>query len=107
MRSETANSLVKSVREAGEILRGEVVDFESWQVQTPSTRRRNSRSLGVFVGKDEDLVAGKIYEVKRLSSGRLVVTSETGESVILESSDFLLVKFQPKAEKLIRELVTT
>ena len=71
-----------------------------------STKRKRAKSLGVFVGNDEDLVAGKIYEVRPLASGRLVVTSETGEAVILDGSDFLLVKFQPKAEKLIRDLVT-
>lgn len=105
MSTDTIDSISRSVREAGKILRGEVVAFESWKVST-SSRRKSAKSLGVFVGDDEDLVAGKIYEVKPLGSGRLVVTSETGESVILDGSDFLLVKFQPKAEKLIRELLT-
>ena len=104
MSTNTSDNIIKSIREAGKILRGEVADLDSRIVPT-SLRRKRSRSLGVFVGVDEDFVTGKIYMVTPLASGRLAATSESGESVILDGADFLLVKFQPKAEKLIREIV--
>lgn len=105
MSTSTLNSLLKSIEEADGILRGKVANYESWSV-TPQRRARNSSALAVFVGKDEDFVTGKIYDVRILPDGGIVATSETGEAVMLEHSDFLIVKFQPKAEKLIRRIVS-
>ncbi|MGH9946248.1 MAG: hypothetical protein ACRD6X_03520 [Pyrinomonadaceae bacterium] len=107
MSAKVLNSLLASIREAGGILRGEITDFESWSISTRGRARPNVvNTLAVFVGNDDDFVTGKIYDVRVLPDGGIIAISETGESVILESSEFLIAKFQPKAEKLLRQLVS-
>ncbi len=99
------DSLARSIKDAGGILRGEIKDYESWNVPRSKTRASSQKVLAVFVGKDDDIVTGKIYDVEILPSKRFLVADETGEAVICNVDDFLIVSFQPKAEKLLRELV--
>lgn len=107
MSAEVVRSLTKSIREAGGILRGEISDFESWNLPRSGRRRNPTNALAVFVGDDDDFIVGRIYDLRVLPSGRVLATSEIGEPVIFDGSDFLIVKFQPKAEKLLRRLVLT
>ena len=99
------DSLAASLIEAGGILRGEIKDYESWNVPGPKGRPKKQKALAVFVGEDNDIVTGKIYNVDILPSKRFLVADETGEAVICNANDFLIVSFQPKAEKFLRELV--
>jgi len=96
---------MRSIQEAGGILRGEITDYESFVVER-QPKSKALTALAVFVGKDDELVSGKIYPVRILPSGSFVVRDESGESVICDKTDFLIAKFQPKAEKLLRELVS-
>jgi hypothetical protein len=99
------DSLARSIKEGGGILRGEIKDYESWKVPSRKSRRNSTKVLGVFVGKDDDIVTGKIYNIEILPSKRFLVTDEAGESVICSVNDFLIVSFPPKAERLLRDLV--
>lgn len=92
---------MKSIQEAGGILRGEITDYRSFIVDRP-TKRNPPKALAVYVGNDADLIEGKIYNVNVLSTGSLVAKDENGEAVICDKEDFLIVQFQPKAEKLLR-----
>ncbi len=103
MTTQTFNRLKKSIREAGDILRGETVDLRSFTYDKPKGRKPVS-VLAIFIGSDDDLVAGKIYNVQLLSPGKILVNDEAGESLICDEDDFLPVRFQPRAEKILREL---
>lgn len=99
------DSLARSLKEAGGILRGEIKDYESWSVPDHKRRAKKQKALAVFVGEDDDIVTGKIYNVETLPSKRFLIADEKGEAVICNADDFLIVSFQPKAEKFLRELV--
>lgn len=106
MSAKVFNSLMKSIEEAGGILRGEVTDYRSFSVEGPS-RRNPQAALAIFVGDDDELINGKIYNVQILSNGSVTVKDEDGETTICDKEDFLPVRFDPKVEKRIRQLVTT
>lgn len=98
-------NLKSSLQEAGGILHGELMDVRKFQSER-AAGVKSANALAVFVGSDDDLVKGKIYDVSIYSDGDFLVRDESGESVICDKSDFLIVKFQPKAEKLLRQLVS-
>lgn len=99
------DSLVGSIKEADGILRGEISNYESWTESNGKNQVKAKKALAVFVGDDDAIVKGKIYNVEILPSGRFLISDEKGESVICTADDFLIVSFQPKAEKFLRELV--
>jgi len=103
MSSRVFNSLVKSLEEAGGILRGEITDHCSYVVS--QTTPGSANALAVYFGKDPDLIEGKIYDVRVLSTGSFVARDQNGEAVICDKKDFLIIQFQPKAERLLRELM--
>jgi hypothetical protein len=98
-------SLSTSIEEAAGILSGEISDYESWQVPGKNSTPPPS-VLAVFAGQDEHMITGKIYTAEILPSKRLLVTDEAGDSVICPADDFLILSFQPKAEKLLRQLLS-
>lgn len=104
MSAKVFNSLLKSLHEAGGILRGEITDYRSVTIDGPK-KRNPPKALAVYIGKDADLIEGKIYRVKVLSSGSFVAKDENKETVLCDNDDFLILKFQPTEEKLLRELI--
>ena len=104
MSERVYKSLAQSLREAGAIFRGEAKDFRQFtRKQNPT--RNPSAFLAVCINGDENLIDGKIYAVK-ITANRILVKDESGENVLCPPEDFLLVKFQPKIEKILRQLVS-
>lgn len=106
MSAKVFKSLFQSLTEAGEILRGESKDFRQFTRTRPAKRSSTTVLAICVVTDDEDLIAGKVYSVQLLPSDRIAVKDESGETVICDTGDFLLVKFQPSVEKKIRKIVT-
>ena len=107
MSQEVFDSLSQSLKEAGAILRGETDDYREFKKES-EPQKRESNALAVCVETDDAdlLIVGKIYVIKILNDKRIAVTDESGETVICPKDDFLIVEFQPKIEKKLRELVT-
>lgn len=106
MSQEVFDSLSQSVKEAGAILRGETDDYRKFEKEA-KTQKTASNALAVCIETDdaELLIVGKIYVIKILNDKRIAVTDESGETVVCPKDDFLIVEFQPKIEKKLRELV--
>lgn len=98
MSAKVFNSLLKSLHEAGEI-----TDYRSFTIDRPT--KNPPKALAVYIGRDACLIEGKIYPVKILSTGSFIAKDEDGETVICDKDDFLIVKFEPVAEKLLRQLI--
>lgn len=99
------NSLSQSLREAGEIMRGETKDFREFTRTRPAKGDRASALAIAVISDDEDLIPGKLYSVRILPSGNIAAKDESGETVICDPSDFILVEFQPAVEREIRKIV--
>lgn len=105
MSKEVFRSLAGSLNEAGEILSGKTKEFRHF-VRTRPTKGKSVSALAIcVVSDDEDLIPGKLYSVCILPSGKVTVKDESGETVICDPSDFILVEFQPAVERRIRKLV--
>lgn len=104
MSARIFNSLMKSLEEAGGILRGEITDYRSFTIERPS-RKGPQSALAIFIGSDDELINGKIYNVQILSTGSITVKDESGETTICDKEDFLPVKFDPKVERRIKQMV--
>ena len=105
MSEKVFNSLSASLREAGEILRGETKDFRQFAEPRPAKSKKVLALAICAVSDDEDLVPAKLYSVCILPSGNITVKDESGETVICDPSDFILVEFKPAVERRIRKLV--
>lgn len=105
MSEEVFKSLSESLNEAGEILRGETIGHREF-VRQISPVQRSTKALAICaVSDDEDLIRGKLYRVKILASGKITVKDESGEAVLCDPSDFVLVKFQPAVARRIGKIL--
>jgi hypothetical protein len=105
MSEKVFKSIAGSLREAGEILRGETKDYRQF-IKSRSSAGGPVSALAICAASDEDeLIPGKLYTVNILPSGRITVRDESGETVICGPNDFILVEFQPDLERRIRKLV--
>jgi hypothetical protein len=101
---EVFKTLSNSLNEAGEILRGETKEFRQFTRTRPPSAKSTNLLAVCAVSDDEDLIPGKLYRVKVLPSGNLSLKDESGETVICDPSDFIIVEFQPAVEKRIRKI---
>lgn len=105
MSEKVFKSIAGSLREAGEILRGETKDFRQFVKTRPESAGSVSTLAICTVSDDDDLITGKLYNVNVLPSGKIAVRDESNEIVICDGADFILVEFQPAVERRIRKLV--
>ena len=104
MSEEVFKSLSGSLSEAGEILRGETKEFREFD-RVRGASKKSATALAVCgVSDDDDLISGKLYRVKILPSGNISVRDESGETVVCDASDFIVVEFKPAIEKRIRKI---
>ena len=106
MRRKVYNSLSKSLREAGAILKGEVKPSRVFTLERSGVRNVPQKFLAVCIDTDDPelLILGKIYEVKLLTN-RYAVKDENGETVLCPQEAFLPLKFETKVEKKIRAVI--
>lgn len=106
MKKVQYEELLKSVRQGGAILRGEVEP--SRMISYPTSRRNGKAAtrLAICVKTDDPelLVVNKIYPVTPLDDDLIRVIDQAGEAAIYSSDHFLYVSFPPKVEQVLSRL---
>jgi hypothetical protein len=94
MSEKVFKELSESVREAGEILRGEREPSRVFEVNAPRGMKKPETHFAVCVQTDDPdlLIPRKIYEVTTLGSGRVSVLDEAGETAIYPADHFILME---------------
>ncbi len=91
MSEKVFKELVESIREAGQILRGEREPSRVFEVHPTPGEQLPPPGYAVCVQTDDPelLVPRKIYEVTPLPGGHLAVTDEAGEAAIYPADHFI------------------
>jgi hypothetical protein len=91
MSEKVLKELVESVREAGQILRGEREPSRVFERPTMSRRKRPETRFAVCVQTDDPelLIPRKIYEITPLTSSHVSVIDEAGEAAIYPADTFI------------------
>ncbi len=94
MSEKVFKGLSESVREAGEILRGEREPSRVFEVNAPRGMKNPETHFAICVQTDDPelLIPRKIYEVTTLASGRVAVLDEAGETAIYPAEHFILME---------------
>jgi hypothetical protein len=108
MSEKVLKELTESIREAGQIMRGERAPSRVFERPTPRRRRKLPKRFAVCVQTDdaELLIPRKIYEVTPLTSGHISVVDEAGETALYPEDHFILLELPPQVEKAL-EAVTS
>lgn len=105
MKKEDFEGLLESVKEAGEIMRGERAPSREFFIEMPDKRPPRDEGFAVCVKADDDLlILSKIYRARFSSSGRIGVIDEEGEAAIYPADFFIRVKFSTEVEKVLESL---
>ncbi len=94
MNEQDFKELLESVREGGQILRGEREPSRVFEVNAPRGMKEPETHFAVCVQTDDPelLIPRKIYEVTTLASGRVLVLDEAGETAIYPADHFILME---------------
>ena len=101
MNKKAFDELIESVREGGQILRGERPPSRVFEHPTPRRRRKPSPRFAVCVQADDPelLIPRKIYEVTPLGSDHVSVVDEAGETAIYPADAFILLDLPSEVEE--------
>jgi hypothetical protein len=100
MSEKVLKELTESVRESGQVLRGERAPSRVLECDAPS-RRESSPRFAICVRTDDPalLIPRKIYEISPLASGRVAVVDEGGETTIYPADNFIPVELPREVEE--------
>lgn len=103
MSEKVLNELIESVREAGQILRGERAPSRAFEYDEPPPREKPQTRYAVCVQTDDPalLIPRKIYEVRPLVSGRVAVIDEEGEVAVYPADHFILLELPQEVEEVL------
>ena len=103
MKKELFDELVKSVREGGAILRGEIKPSRVFHHPTPPADYAPEQRFAVCIQthNPELLEPRKLYQVTMLGDDAVKVTDEAGEAAIYPTDFFVLIDLTPEAEQAI------
>jgi hypothetical protein len=103
MSEKVFRELLESVREVGQIMRGEREPSRVFEHPTPRRRRKPQPRFAVCVQTDDPelLIPRKIYEITPLASGRVAVVDEAGETALYPADHFVVLELPPNVEKLL------
>ena len=106
MNKKNFKSLLNSVNEAGEILRGKLNPLREFQVKVAElpTHKKEGFALCVKTDEADILIPSKIYRAKFSSNNYIGVTDETGESAIYPADFFLKLDFPSEVENVLETL---
>jgi hypothetical protein len=106
MNKKNFKSLLNSVNEAGEILRGELAPIREFQVEVAQLPIHKKEGFALCIKSDEDklLIPSKIYRAKFSSNNYIGVMDETGESAIYPADFFLKLDFPLEVENVLESL---
>lgn len=101
MKKELFDELLESVREGGQILRGEREPSRVFHHPPRESQAELKRVFAVCVETDDPelLVPRKIYEVMPLGSGRVAVVDEAGETAIYPAESFMVIDLPREVEE--------
>lgn len=97
--------LLDSIREAGQILRGEQKAAREFVVEVPSAQARTQSGYALCVRTDDPalLIPHKIYQAGFSQSGLVRVVDEAGEATLYPEEFFLAVVFPKEVEQLLAQ----
>lgn len=105
MTPDNFQNLLESIREAGQILRGEKKASREFVVEIPSPRSRTQTSYALCVQTDDPalLIPHKVYQVHFSQSGLVRVVDEAGEVTLYPEEFFLAVAFPKEVEQVLAQ----
>ena len=105
MNKENFEGLLESVKEAGQILRGEKKPAREFFVEVPDIKPARQEGFALCIEADDDLlIPAKVYRASFLSSGRVRVIDELGEAAIYPPDFFIKVEFTREVESVLENL---
>lgn len=101
MSEKVLKELVESVREAGQIMRGQRAPSRVFERAGPRRRRKLPSRFAVCVLTDDPklLIPRKIYKVTPLASGHVSLIDEEGETAIYPAENFVLLELPREVEE--------
>jgi hypothetical protein len=105
MTPDNFKNLLSSIREAGQILRGEQQAFREFVVEVPPKRFQTQTSYAICVQTDDPalLIPHKVYTIRFSQSGLVNVVDEAGETALYPEDFFLAVAFPKEVEQLLAQ----
>lgn len=94
MSEEVLKELIESIREGGQILRGERPASRVFERASPPHQERSLPRFAICVETDDPelLIPRKLYEITPLASGDVFVLDEAGEAAIYPADHFIAVE---------------
>lgn len=105
MTPDNFKNLLESIREAGQILRGERKAAREFVVEIPPANPQTQISYALCVQTDDPtlLIPHKIYEAHFSQSGLVRIVDEVGESALYPEDFFLAVAFPKEVEQVLAQ----
>ena len=106
MKKKNFEGLLESVKEAGQILRGEKQPAREFLIEVPDIKPPRDEGFALCVETDDTelLISSKVYRAWFLSSGRVRVIDEAGEAAVYPPEFFIRVEFSSKVETVLERL---
>lgn len=106
MNKENFESLIKSVNEGGQILRGELKPAREFHVKVSglSADKRKRFALCIKSSEPELLIPSKVYRAVYSSGDLIGVTDEAGDAAIYPSDFFIKLDFPSEVENVLGNL---
>lgn len=106
MNKKNFNRLLESVKEAGEILRGEREPSREFYVEVPEGKAKPKIGFVLCIETDDPhlLIPCKVYKATYSSLGYVRIIDEAGESAIYPEDFFIPLTFDAKVEKILEHL---
>ena len=102
MSEKVLKELTESVREAGQILRGERAPSRVFEAHpTPGGQPPPVYAVCVRTDDPELLIPRKIYEATPLPGGHVAVTDEAGETALYPADHFITLELPREVEEVL------
>ena len=106
MKKKDFEGLSESVKEAGEILRGERDPSREFFIEVPDIKPPRDEGFALCVKTDDDdlLIPSKVYRAWFLTGGRIRIIDEAGEAAVYPPEFFLRVEFTSEVKNALENL---
>lgn len=106
MTKENFEGLLESVREAGQILRGEISPSREFQVEVlnPNFSPKEGYALCVKTDDEKLLIPCKIYQTRYTASGYVRIIDEEGEAAVYPVDFFIRLDLPVEVESVLENL---
>jgi len=106
MKKKDFEGLLESVKEAGEILRGEREPAREFLIEVPDLKPPREEGFALCIETDdaELLIPSKVYRAWFFSSGRIRIIDEAGEAAVYPPEFFLRVEFTSEVKNALENL---